>query len=432
MASHVPGSGSGSGPGVTTVSLVTGGNRGIGREVCRQLAGLGHAVVLTARSADGAAAAARAAGAEPLRLDVTEPASVAAAAKWVSDRYGKLDVLVNNAAISYDTWQRAANADLAVVREAAETNLYGPWLMVEEFLPLLRRGDHPRIVNVSSEAASLASMGGGTPAYSASKVALNALTKMLAAELRRDGILVNAVCPGWVATDMGGPGGRPVSDGAASVVWAAVLPDSGPTGGCFRDGRPLPWSRARPEAVGDHVEDPLLAGLVARRVARGDDSSLEHRDEIVDVDVAADRASVLSTAQQFAERGLQRVLQRAGDGDGVGQVALGGGLVRDPAEEPEERRARVGGPGAGAHVRDEVFEPGRDHRLEQRLLGGEVPVHGARPDARRGGDLVERHAVPGRGEGVPGRAQDLLPVAAGVSAQRPVSHPVSHPVRHGC
>jgi NAD(P)-dependent dehydrogenase (short-subunit alcohol dehydrogenase family) len=226
---------------VTTVSLVTGGNRGIGREVCRQLAGRGHTVVLTARSADAAAAAARATGAEPLRLDVTDPASVAAAASWVSDRYGKLDVLVNNAAITYDTWQRAATADLAVVRAAAETNLYGPWLMVEEFLSLLRRGDHPRIVNVSSEAASLASMGGGTPAYTASKAALNALTRMLAAELRGDGILVNAVCPGWVATDMGGPGGRPVADGAASVVWAAVLPDSGPTGGFFRDGRPLPW-----------------------------------------------------------------------------------------------------------------------------------------------------------------------------------------------
>jgi NAD(P)-dependent dehydrogenase (short-subunit alcohol dehydrogenase family) len=224
-----------------TVALVTGGNRGIGREVCRQLAGRGHAVVLTARSADAAAAAAVAAGAEPLRLDVTDRASVAAAARWVGERHGKLDVLVNNAAISYDTWQRAITADLAEVREAAETNLYGPWLMVQEFLPLLRASGHPRIVNVSSEAASLASMGGGTPAYTASKTALNALTRMLASELRRDGILVNAVCPGWVATDMGGPGGRPVAEGAASVVWAAILPDSGPTGGFFRDGRPLPW-----------------------------------------------------------------------------------------------------------------------------------------------------------------------------------------------
>ncbi len=226
---------------MSTISLVTGANRGIGREVCRQLAGLGHTVVLTARDARAAAEAARAIGAEALRLDVADPASVTHAARWTHERHGKLDVLINNAAISYDTWQRAVTADLTTVREAAETNLYGPWLMVQEFLPLLRHSDHPRIVNVSSEAASLTSMGGGTPAYSASKVALNALTRMLASELRRDGILVNAACPGWVATDMGGPGGRPVPEGAASVVWAATLPDSGPTGGFFRDGRPLPW-----------------------------------------------------------------------------------------------------------------------------------------------------------------------------------------------
>jgi NAD(P)-dependent dehydrogenase (short-subunit alcohol dehydrogenase family) len=226
---------------MSTISLVTGANRGIGREICRQLAELGHIVILTARDADAAAEAARAVDAEARQLDVTNPASVARAARWTQDRYGKLDVLVNNAAITYDTWQRAVTADLAVVREAAETNLYGPWLMVQEFLPLLRNSDHPRIVNVSSEAASLASMGGGTPAYTASKVALNALTRMLADELRRDRVLVNAVCPGWVDTDMGGPGGRPVAEGAASVVWAATLPDSGPTGGFFRDGRPLPW-----------------------------------------------------------------------------------------------------------------------------------------------------------------------------------------------
>lgn len=226
---------------MSTISLVTGGSRGIGLEVCRQLAERGHTVLLTARSAGAAAAAARATGAEPLQLDVTDPASIAAAARQVAERYGKLDVLVNNAAITYDTWQRAVDADLAVVREAAETNLYGPWLMIQEFLALLRACEHPRIVNVSSEAASLASLGGGTPAYTASKVALNALTRMLAAELRRDHVLVNAVCPGWVATDMGGPGGRPVAEGAASVVWAATLPDSGPTGGFFRDGKPLPW-----------------------------------------------------------------------------------------------------------------------------------------------------------------------------------------------
>jgi NAD(P)-dependent dehydrogenase (short-subunit alcohol dehydrogenase family) len=226
---------------MATVSLVTGASRGIGREVCRQLAASGHTVLLAARDAAAAAAAADSVGATPLRLDVTDPASIAAAAATVKDRYGKLDVLVNNAAITYDTWQRAITADLDVVRQAAETNLYGPWLMVQRFLPLLRNSEHPRIVNVSSEAGSLTSMGGGTPAYTASKAALNALTRMLAAELRIERILVNAVCPGWTATDMGGPGGRPVDEGAASVAWAATLPDNGPTGGFFRDGRPLPW-----------------------------------------------------------------------------------------------------------------------------------------------------------------------------------------------
>jgi NAD(P)-dependent dehydrogenase (short-subunit alcohol dehydrogenase family) len=226
---------------VNTVTLVTGGNRGIGREVCRQLAARGHAVLLTARRAEEAEAAARAVGASALRLDVTDPASVSDAVAAVTDRYGKLDVLVNNAAISYDTWQRATTADLGVVREAAETNVYGPWLMAERFLPLLRASDHPRIVNVSSEGGSLASMTGGTPAYSVTKAALNAVTRMLAADLRPEGILVNSVCPGWVATDMGGPGGRPVADGAAGIVWAATLPDDGPTGGFFRDGRPVPW-----------------------------------------------------------------------------------------------------------------------------------------------------------------------------------------------
>jgi NAD(P)-dependent dehydrogenase (short-subunit alcohol dehydrogenase family) len=227
---------------VTTVSLVTGANRGIGLEVCRQLAGLGHTVLLTARDDAAAVAAARGIrGVVPLRLDVTDMSSIAAAASSVRDRFGRLDVLVNNAAITYDTWQHAVSADLGVVREAAETNLYGPWQLIEGFLPLLRTSEHPRIVNVSSEAGSLTSMGGGTPAYTVTKAALNALTRMIAAELRGDHILVNAVCPGWVATDMGGPGGRPVTDGAASIVWAATLPDDGPTGGFFRDGRPLPW-----------------------------------------------------------------------------------------------------------------------------------------------------------------------------------------------
>ncbi|NUP01686.1 MAG: SDR family NAD(P)-dependent oxidoreductase [Nonomuraea sp.] len=225
------------------VCVVTGANRGIGLEVARQLAAAGDTVVLTARDEGKAAKAAAGIGGEVVarRLDVAGERSASGLARDLEETYGRVDVLVNNAAIHYDTWQRASGADLGVVEEALETNLLGAWRATLALLPLLRASAHGRIVNVSSEAGSLASMGGGTPAYAVSKTALNALTRMLAAELRQDGILVNAVCPGWVATDMGGPGGRPVAEGARSVVWAADLPDDGPTGGFFRDGRPLPW-----------------------------------------------------------------------------------------------------------------------------------------------------------------------------------------------
>jgi NAD(P)-dependent dehydrogenase (short-subunit alcohol dehydrogenase family) len=227
-------------------ALVTGANRGIGLEVSRQLAQQGYTVLLGARDHIKGAQAAQLLLGEGLdvrfvHLDVADQVSLDRAQAEIEREFGQLDVLVNNAAILYDTWQHAATADLDVVREALETNTLGAWRMCQAFLPLLRRSRQGRIVNVSSEAGSLASMGGGTPAYNMSKVALNALTRMLAADLRRTGILVNSVCPGWVATDMGGHGGRPVKEGAASVVWAATLPDDGPTGGFFRDGRALPW-----------------------------------------------------------------------------------------------------------------------------------------------------------------------------------------------
>lgn len=230
--------------------MVTGANRGIGREVAHQLGLRGDVVVLGARSlpageqaAERMAPAVTAAGGHLLvrRLDVTDPQTVAAVGRELEDTHGRLDLLVNNAAIHYDTGQRATDADLAVVREALETNMFGAWQITLTLLPLLRASASARVVNVSSEAGSLTSMGGGIPAYHVSKVALNALTRMLAAELRSTGILVNAVCPGWVATDMGGPRGRPVAQGAASILWALDLPDTGPTGGFFRDGQPLPW-----------------------------------------------------------------------------------------------------------------------------------------------------------------------------------------------
>lgn len=228
------------------IALVTGGNRGIGREVCRQLARRGMTVILGARdAAKGAATAAELAaeGADvrPLALDVADPASIAQAAAWLADTFGWLDVLVNNAAIHYDTWQRASAPDFTVVEAALATNTLGPWRLAAACLPLLRRSARPRIVSVSSGAGALADLTGGTPAYSLSKAALNALTLLLAYDLRGTPVKVNAVCPGWVATDMGGAGGRPVADGAAGVIWAATLPADGPSGGFFRDGQPIPW-----------------------------------------------------------------------------------------------------------------------------------------------------------------------------------------------
>jgi NAD(P)-dependent dehydrogenase (short-subunit alcohol dehydrogenase family) len=221
-----------------SVAVVTGGNRGIGLEVCRQLAAKGHEVILGSRDpANGERAAQEIGGVRAAQLDVADAASIARLAQ-AEDR---VDIVVNNAAILYDTWARACEADLTQVQEALDTNLFGAWRMCLAFLPHLRRSGHGRIVNVSSGSGSLAEMGAGTPAYSVSKAALNALTRILAAEVRRDGILVNAVCPGWTATDMGGGGGRSVAEGAAGVVWAAELPGDGPTGGFFRDGRQISW-----------------------------------------------------------------------------------------------------------------------------------------------------------------------------------------------
>jgi NAD(P)-dependent dehydrogenase (short-subunit alcohol dehydrogenase family) len=217
------------------IAVITGANRGIGLEVARQLAARGDTAILTARDPAKAQAAAERVGARAAQLDVTDAESVERFAAELAE----VDVLVNNAAIHYDTWQRATSADLQVVREALETNLLGAWRVAIALVPLLARSGRARIVNVSSGSGQLEDMGGGTPAYRVSKTALNALTRMLAAELPR--ARVNSVCPGWVATDMGGAGGRPVSEGAASVIWAIDVPDDGPTGGFFRDGRRLPW-----------------------------------------------------------------------------------------------------------------------------------------------------------------------------------------------
>jgi NAD(P)-dependent dehydrogenase (short-subunit alcohol dehydrogenase family) len=227
------------------VALVTGANRGLGLEIGTQLARLRYLVVLTAR--DGGAAMAAAEPLEavglsvlPRQLDVTDEDSVARLAAGVTSELGRIDVLVNNAGIGYDFGRPAAGADLDLVGDHLETNLLGSWRVTNAFIELMRRGGYGRIVFLSSGMGSLAEMGGGSPGYRVSKAGINALMRMLAAETAGTNILVNAACPGWVRTDMGGPdAARSVAEGADTAVWLATLPDDGPTGGFFRDRAPI-------------------------------------------------------------------------------------------------------------------------------------------------------------------------------------------------
>ena len=226
------------------IALVSGANRGIGREIVRQLAERGMVAILGSRDEEkGRAAAEEIDGDVRVRqLDVTDEKGIQNLARDVEEEFGRLDVLVNNAGVSIDGGQRGVDADLDVVRETLEMNLFGAWRLCEAFVPLMQRNRYGRIVNVSSGMGALNDMGGGSPAYRVSKTSLNALTRILASELRGTGILVNSVCPGWVQTDMGGSeASRTVEEGVNTPVWAATLPNNGPTGGFFRDRRPIPW-----------------------------------------------------------------------------------------------------------------------------------------------------------------------------------------------
>jgi NAD(P)-dependent dehydrogenase (short-subunit alcohol dehydrogenase family) len=229
------------------VALVTGANRGIGREVARQLAAKGYAVIASAR--DGAKArqaaeelAADAGGAvTPLTLDVASRDSIQVAAEELHRNPGRLDVLVNNAGAGTDFGVSGTAPDFDAIEAALQTNFYGAYRLTVALLDLLRASAHPRVVNVSSGMGGIAEMGGWSPGYRISKAALNATTRILSTELKDDGVLVNSACPGFVNTDMGGQFGakKPVEDGAAGIVWLATLPDDGPTGGFFRDGEPV-------------------------------------------------------------------------------------------------------------------------------------------------------------------------------------------------
>ncbi len=229
------------------VALVSGANRGIGREVARQLAERGFEVLLGAR--DGAKASAAAAELEQssggsvqaITLDVADPASIEAAAETVANEVGRLDVLVNNAGVGTDFGVSGTEPDFDAIQRALDTNFFGAYRLTIALLGLLRASAHARIVNVSSGMGGVAEMGGWSPGYRVSKAAMNAMTRILSTELKEEGMLVNSACPGFVNTDMGGPMGatKAVEDGAKGIVWLATLPDDGPTGGFFRDGKPV-------------------------------------------------------------------------------------------------------------------------------------------------------------------------------------------------
>ncbi|MBM9547393.1 SDR family NAD(P)-dependent oxidoreductase [Leptospira sp. 201903074] len=227
------------------IALVTGANRGIGKQVSIDLAKQGIYVLIGARNpseAEDTLAAVKAVGkGEIISLDVSKEQSISEALDTITGSFGKLDILVNNAGIFadpgsfYDTTTEDLHRTLLV-------NLYGPFRLIQTFLPMMIQNNFGRIVNVSSGMGQLSDMGGGYPAYRISKTSINALTSLSSVEAVGKNIKINSVCPGWVKTDMGGASAtRPVEKGAETIVWAATLPDSGPTGKFFRDKKEIGW-----------------------------------------------------------------------------------------------------------------------------------------------------------------------------------------------
>ena len=238
----------------TKIAVVTGANRGIGFEICRQLAERGHQVILTSRDEGKGIAACRQLKrkAFPIRyhqLDVRHQDSVDRFKMSMVQEYGRCDILVNNAGIFPDAdnassqeWPSVMDVPIDTVRAAMETNVYGPMRLCQALVALMRKNNYGRIVNLSSGMGQLADMGGYCPGYRISKTGLNALTRILSEELKDYNILVNSMCPGWVKTDMGGPEAtRELPEGADTAVWLATLPDDGPWGKFFRDRKEIAW-----------------------------------------------------------------------------------------------------------------------------------------------------------------------------------------------
>ena len=237
------------------VALITGANKGIGFETARQLGRQGVVTLIGARDAERGEAAAEALRAEGVEaewipLDMAISESIQSAAKSVAQKYGKLDILVNNAGIAQDWGTPASETPIATLRETFQTNTFGPYELIQATLPLLKKSEAGRIVNISSTVGSLREIShlhspydaNRIPAYQASKTALNAVTALFARELQGTPIKINSACPGWVKTDMGTDAApRTVEQGAATPVRLALLPADGPTGGFFDDNGPVAW-----------------------------------------------------------------------------------------------------------------------------------------------------------------------------------------------
>lgn len=234
------------------IALITGANRGLGLGAARKLAGMGYKVILAARNEAKGMEAAKALDAEGLdavsiQLDVTDQESVDGVKSFVKDELGGLDALINNAGVFLDgkgpgSQASVFDADIEAMAKTMDVNVYGALRVAKTLVPLMRERGGGRVVNVSSGLGRLSDMGGGYPGYRASKAALNAVTRMLAAELEGTGVLVNSASPGWVRTDMGGQNAtRSVEEGVDTIVWLATLPDGGPSGGFFHDREQTDW-----------------------------------------------------------------------------------------------------------------------------------------------------------------------------------------------
>lgn len=232
------------------IVVVTGGNRGLGFETSRQLAKQGYKVILTSRNENKGKVAAQNLQVEGLDvisfpLDVTNDNSSRNLAEFIRQHFGKLDVLVNNAAIYIDPQvgnNSIFNAKIDALQKTIDTNVYGVLRVTQALIPFMKQQNYGRIVNVSSGMGQLSHMGGGYPGYRISKTALNAMTRIFASELTGTNILVNAVCPGWVKTDMGGANApRTLEQGVDTIVWLATLPNDGTTGEFFRDRQLIDW-----------------------------------------------------------------------------------------------------------------------------------------------------------------------------------------------